>query len=70
MAEVRCAGQDVGRAQVAAGRAWVSTRQPARYRDLAELQRRAQAARTGLWAQPRPLAPWDYRRRHGARGRD
>ncbi len=70
LAEVRCTGQDAAQAQVAAGLAWVSTRQPARYRALAELQRRAQASRTGLWSQPRPLAPWDYRRRHGARGRD
>ncbi|GAB2725762.1 thermonuclease family protein [Melaminivora jejuensis] len=67
LARVRCAGQDVATAQVAAGLAWLSTRQPAQYRDLAALQARAQAARIGLWSQARPMAPWDYRRRYPAK---
>ena len=31
---------------------------------LARLQQQARASRKGLWAQPRPLAPWSYRQRH------
>lgn len=66
IADVRCGGQDVGQAQVGAGLAWVSTRQPAQYRELAALQQRAREAGQGLWAQKRPLPPWDYRRRYPA----
>ncbi|AVP58102.1 thermonuclease family protein [Pulveribacter suum] len=64
VARVRCAGRDVAQAQVGAGLAWVYTRQTAKYRELTALQQRAQAARLGLWSQKRPLAPWEYRRRH------
>ena len=64
VANVRCAGRDVAQAQVGAGLAWVSARQGAQQRQLAALQRRAQASRAGLWSQKRPQAPWDYRRRH------
>jgi len=67
VAHVRCAGQDVARAQVSTGLAWVYTRNSAHTRELTALQRRAQASRTGLWVQKRPTAPWDYRRRHPQR---
>jgi len=60
LAHVRCGGQDVAAAQVGAGLAWVYR---AGDRDLDRLQQQAQASRTGLWSQPRPMAPWDYRRR-------
>ncbi|GAB1387731.1 thermonuclease family protein [Melaminivora sp.] len=64
LAQVRCQGQDVAQAQVAAGLAWVYTRQSGQQGELAMLQQRAQSERRGLWAQPRPLAPWDYRQRY------
>ena len=61
LAHVRCNGQDVAAAQVGAGLAWV-------YRagdgDLDRLQRQARESRAGLWSQPRPMAPWDYRHQH------
>ena len=63
LAHVRCQGQDVGTAQVRAGLAWVYTPQAKRYPHLVALQRQARASQTGLWSQPRPQAPWDYRRR-------
>ena len=33
-------------------------------RDLEQLERHARESRAGLWSQKRPMAPWDYRRRH------
>lgn len=64
LAHVRCQGQDVGTVQVRAGMAWVYAPQARRYPQLVALQRQARASQTGLWSQRRPLAPWDYRRRH------
>lgn len=64
LAHVRCQGQDVGTAQISAGLAWVYAPQARRYPQLVALQQQAQASHTGLWSQKRPLAPWDYRRRH------
>lgn len=68
LARVRCAGQDVGRAQLQAGLAWVYTPQAGRYPELAALQRQARVARRGLWVQKRPQAPWIYRQSHPRRG--
>ncbi|WP_313071970.1 thermonuclease family protein [Melaminivora sp.] len=67
LAHVRCSGQDVAAAQVAAGLAWVSTRDSRLERQLGALQRQAQASRSGLWSQKRPQAPWDYRKRQQRR---
>ena len=61
VADVQCQGQDVGRSQVAAGLAWVFDRYSEGYEDLYPLQRGAQADRRGLWANPVPVAPWDWR---------
>ena len=33
-------------------------------RRLSELESRARASRRGLWADPRPVAPWDFRKAH------
>ena len=51
----------VGRSQVAAGLAWVFDRCSDGYEDLYPLQRGAKADRRGLWANPVPVAPWDWR---------
>lgn len=64
VANVRCGGADVATAQVTAGLAWVYTPYADRHPHLAPLQRQAQSAHLGLWAQRRPLAPWRYRQRH------
>lgn len=61
VADVQCQGQDVGRTQVAAGLAWVFDRYSEGYEDLYPLQRDAKADRRGLWADPVPVAPWDWR---------
>jgi endonuclease YncB( thermonuclease family) len=62
------AGQDVGLLMVAAGLAWHFTRhakeQPAEER-LAYLQaeRLARQRQIGLWRDPRPVPPWEFRSR-------
>lgn len=60
IAYVRCAGQDAGEQQVRAGLAWAYTR----YRpttDLVQLEQQARAERRGLWADPVPVPPWEWR---------
>lgn len=69
VADVRCAGADVASAQVRAGLAWVYTPYAAAHPHLAPLQQQARNSGTGLWSQRRPLAPWDYRHRHGTSAR-
>lgn len=64
VANVRCGSTDVASAQVSAGLAWVYTPYAEHHPHLAPLQRQARADGKGLWSQKRPLAPWDYRRRH------
>lgn len=59
---VYCRGADANAELVEAGLAWVYTRY-ARDRQLFALEAQARAARRGLWADPEPVAPWDYRRR-------
>ena len=64
LTHVRCQGQDVATAQVRAGLAWVYAPQAKQHPRLVALQRQARANGQGLWAQKRPLAPWDYRRQY------
>jgi endonuclease YncB( thermonuclease family) len=57
-------GQSVNRAMVAAGMAWANLAARGRYmRDAAvpRLQRNAQEQRAGLWADPEPIPPWEWR---------
>lgn len=62
LVEIRLDGKDVAREQLRRGMAWV-------YRpgdgdtELLALEREARAARRGLWADPSPIAPWDWRQR-------
>lgn len=51
---------DVNAQMVRQGMAWVY-RQYARDAELYELERQARAGKQGLWADPGPVAPWDYR---------
>lgn len=57
---MQCNGLDVNRQMVATGNAWHYadySRDPS----LATLQTEAQTRRLGLWSQPAPVAPWDFR---------
>jgi len=64
---LRVDGRDAGLAQVRAGMAWLYDRYadelPAqRRRQYEDAQKRARAARLGLWADPAPIPPWAWRR--------
>ena len=66
-------GRDVGLEQLRRGMAWTYTRYlnelPYREQRLyLEAESEARAARRGLWSDPRPQEPWDWRR-HKREGR-
>lgn len=69
VARVECRGEDASAAQVRAGYAWAFTRyltDPS----IKSLEAEAHAAGRGLWRDPEPVAPWEWRaerRRGGAR---
>jgi endonuclease YncB( thermonuclease family) len=58
-----CDGVEANSEQVKRGMAWVFDRYAPRNSPLYGLQREAQATRRGLWSDPRPVAPWDWRQR-------
>ncbi|MGC4077149.1 MAG: thermonuclease family protein [Rubrivivax sp.] len=63
VAHLRCRGHDAGTAQLRAGLAWVAEGYAADL-NLPALQWQARHERAGLWAEARPVPPWDWRRRH------
>jgi len=58
-----CDGVDANREQVRRGMAWVYERYAPRNSPLYGLQGEARDTRRGLWADPHPVAPWDWRRK-------
>ena len=62
---IACEGMDAGAEQVRRGMAWVFERYAPRSlhnnAPLYGLQDEARASRRGLWADPQPTAPWDWR---------
>lgn len=67
LAKVSVNGKDVALEQLRAGCAWHYTayakEQPPRDRDAyAAAEQQARASNSGLWQDPSPVAPWDYRR--------
>lgn len=64
---VRGDGRNVNQAMVAGGLAWWYQRYAPEERVLEQLEREARAARRGLWADPSPEAPWEFRQRQRAR---
>lgn len=61
VAELRVDGEEVGLLLVEQGQAWCGMRPSAACR---EAQAAARAAGRGLWAEPSPQAPWQWRRAH------
>lgn len=60
-------GQDINLAQLKAGLAWYyrayeSDIEPARRKPYADAEAEAKAAKRGLWTDPNPQPPWDFRR--------
>ena len=62
VARVTCAGTDANSVMVEAGMAWAFTKYVTDPR-LPELQASAMAKRAGLWADPSPVPPWEWRSR-------
>jgi endonuclease YncB( thermonuclease family) len=60
------AGRSLNRELVSAGFAWWF-RKYSTDRDLESRERQAREARRGLWADPRPVPPWDFRARQPVR---
>jgi endonuclease YncB( thermonuclease family) len=54
-------GTDVNREMVATGNAWHYAAY-SKDQSLADLQAQAQAQKLGLWAQPNPTPPWEFRK--------
>ena len=57
-------GDNINLAMVAAGHAWWFRRYAPHERVLQEAEQAARAENSGLWAQPDPVPPWEWRRRH------
>jgi len=55
-------GRNLNRELVKAGFAWWFTRY-SKDEDLRKLEAEARAAKRGLWADPSPTAPWEFRKR-------
>jgi endonuclease YncB( thermonuclease family) len=54
-------GTDVNAAMIEAGMAWHYKKYDSR-RSMAEKESAAKAARVGLWSDPSPIAPWEWRK--------
>jgi endonuclease YncB( thermonuclease family) len=61
VARVTCNGTDANAEQVRSGMAWVFDRYVVDL-TLYRLQERARAERRGLWFDPSPVAPWQWRK--------
>jgi len=61
LARVTCDGQDANAEQVRRGMAWVYNRYARPVSPLYRLQDEAKAACRGLWADPSPIPPWEWR---------
>lgn len=62
VADVQCQGKDAGQAQVKTGMAWVYDKYATGYANLYPLQKEAQTAKRGLWADAEPTPPWEWRK--------
>ena len=63
IARITCDGVDANSEQVRRGMAWVFERYAPRTSALYGLQGEARATRRGLWSDPGPVAPWEWRRK-------
>ena len=61
VARVICDGVDANEEQIKRGMAWVYDKY-VRDQSLYSIQDKARASKTGLWADNKPIKPWEYRR--------
>jgi endonuclease YncB( thermonuclease family) len=57
-------GRDLNRGLVRARYAWWFRRYAPNHHMLERLEKEAREARRGLWADPNPIPPWEFRRFH------
>lgn len=62
LARVSCAGSDANAEQVRRGYAWTFVRYARADSPLFALEKEARTANRGLWQDPYPIAPWEWRR--------
>jgi len=62
LARVSCGGSDVNAEQVRRGYAWTFLRYARPDSPLFALEKEARASHRGLWQDPAPIAPWEWRR--------
>lgn len=62
LARVTCAGTDANAEQVRRGYAWTFVRYVRPDSPLLAIQNEARAAYRGLWQDPTPVSPWEWRR--------
>ncbi len=62
LGRVRCAGVDANAEQVRRGWAWVFVRYAPKNSPLYSVEAEARAEKRGLWADPEPVPPWEWRR--------
>jgi endonuclease YncB( thermonuclease family) len=62
LARVSCAGADANAEQVRRGYAWTFVRYARADSPLFALEKEARTAHRGLWQDPYPIAPWEWRR--------
>ncbi len=60
---VICAGVDANAEQVRRGWAWVFIRYAPKNSPLYSVEAEARAEKRGLWADPEPVPPWEWRKR-------
>lgn len=63
IAGINCAGTNANTEQVRRGYAWTYTRYARVDSPLHALEAEARAAHRGLWVDPAPMPPWDWRRK-------
>lgn len=61
LGEVTCGGVHANAELVRSGMAWVYVKYAPKDSPLYQLETAARAARLGLWADPAPTPPWEYR---------
>lgn len=67
LGRVTCGGVDANAEQVRIGMAWVFVRYAPNASPLYALQSEARIERRGLWYDPHPTAPWDWRAQERAK---
>jgi len=68
VAHVRCGGVDVGWRQVEDGLAWCHPRYLKHPAECVPREKAAREAKRGLWREPSPQAPWEFRAAKRGRG--